>query len=200
MLEQLLLSACEQAELSEPAVRAPALMHIARVMARSDQAAAEQLLDQGIALAETIEGDAPSLLLLNAICLAAAVSSSHALPLYAKHRQLDLFDGPVIALVNVMAQHGHIRDAITYLRDPCQETVSPYILSATSNKNATMTRPGGNCWNWLFRSGETLLPVNVMEKISPRWHLQDYSAVFGIFYLGKWPHPLQESWPTGLFR
>jgi hypothetical protein len=118
MLEQLLLSACDQLERSEPAVRAAALMHIARVMARPDQAATEQLLDQGIALAETIEGDAPSLLLQNAICLAAAVSAKHALPLYAKHRQRDPFDGPVVALVNVMAQHGHIRDPITYLHDP----------------------------------------------------------------------------------
>jgi len=118
MSEQLLLSACEQAERSEPVVRAAALMHIARVMARSDQAVAEQLLDQGIALAETIEGDAPSLLLRNATCLAAAVSAKHALTLYAKYRQPDPFDGPVVALVNVMAQHGHIRDAITYLRDP----------------------------------------------------------------------------------
>jgi hypothetical protein len=92
MLEQLLLSACEQADRSEPAVRAATLMHIARVMTRSDQAAAEQLLDEGIALAETIEGDAPSLLLRNAICLAAAVSAKHALPLYTKHRQLDPFD------------------------------------------------------------------------------------------------------------
>jgi len=81
MSQQLLLTACEQAERSEPAVRAAALMHIARVMARSDQAAAEQLLEQGIALAEKIQTDQPSLLLGNAICLAAAVSARHALPL-----------------------------------------------------------------------------------------------------------------------
>ena len=85
-MDQLLSSACEQAERSEPAVRAAALMHIARVMARSDRAAAERLLDQGIALTEMIEGDAPSLLLRNTISLAAAVSARHALPLYAKYR------------------------------------------------------------------------------------------------------------------
>jgi hypothetical protein len=55
MLQQLLLSACEQADHSETAVRAAALMHIARVLARSDQAAAEQLLEQGIALAKQID-------------------------------------------------------------------------------------------------------------------------------------------------
>src|ERR1039458_3983069 len=40
MSQQLLLAACEQAERSETAVRAAALMHIARVVARSDQTAA----------------------------------------------------------------------------------------------------------------------------------------------------------------
>jgi hypothetical protein len=42
MPQQLLLTACEQAERSETAVRAAALMHIARVLACSDEAAAVQ--------------------------------------------------------------------------------------------------------------------------------------------------------------
>jgi hypothetical protein len=118
MSQQLLLAACEQAERSEAAVRAAALMHIARVLARSDQAAAEQLLEQGVALAREVDGDATSLLLSNAISLAAAVSAKHALPLYAEYRRMDPFGGPVISLVNVMAGHGHIADAIAYLNDP----------------------------------------------------------------------------------
>jgi hypothetical protein len=118
MSQQLLLAACEQAERSETAVRAAALMHIARVLARSDQAAAEQLLEQGIALAREVDGDATSLLLGNAISLAAAVSPKHALPLYAEYRRMDPFGGPVVSLVNVMAGHGHIGDAIGYLNDP----------------------------------------------------------------------------------
>ena len=118
MSQQLLLMAREQAERSEPAVRAASLMHIARVLARSDQAAAEQLLEQGIALAKEIDGDASSLLLSNAISLAATVSPEHALSLYAEHKSIGAFGGSVVSLVNVMAQHGHIDDAITYLRDP----------------------------------------------------------------------------------
>ena len=118
MSQQLLLTAREQAERSEPPVRAAALMHIARVLARSDQAAAEQLLEQGITLAKKLDGDGASLLLSNAIYLAAAVSAKHALPLYADHRRVDPFGGAVIGLVNVMAEHGHIGDAIAYLRDP----------------------------------------------------------------------------------
>jgi hypothetical protein len=118
MSQKLLLMACEQAERADPAVRAAALMHIARVLARSDKSAAEQLLEQGIALAREVDGDATSLLLSNAISLAAAVSAKHALPLYAEYRRLDPFGGPVISLVNVMAGHGHIGDAIGYLNDP----------------------------------------------------------------------------------
>src|SRR5262249_48893606 len=91
MSQQLLLGAYEQAERSEPAVRGAALMHIARVMARSDQATAEQLLKQGIALAKTIEGAPSALLLRNAIYLAAAVSAKDALLLYAKRRHDDPF-------------------------------------------------------------------------------------------------------------
>jgi hypothetical protein len=118
MSRQLLLEAREQAERSEAAVRAAALLHIARVLARSDQASAERLLEQGIALAREIGGDATSLLMGNAISLAAAVSPKVALPLYAEYRSMDPFGGPVISLVNVLAGHGHIRDALEYLSDP----------------------------------------------------------------------------------
>jgi hypothetical protein len=82
MSQQLLLKAREQAERSETAVRAAALMHIARVLAASDQATAEQLLERGIALAKEVDRDATSLLLHNSISLAAAVIAylSHPLP------------------------------------------------------------------------------------------------------------------------
>ena len=59
----LLLTALEQAERSGPAVRAAALMHIARVLARSAQAAAEALLEGAISLAKELDGSAASLLL-----------------------------------------------------------------------------------------------------------------------------------------
>jgi len=118
MPQQLLLTACEQAERSETPVRAAALMHIARVLACSDQAAAEQLLERGIALAKEIDGDVTSLLLRNAVSLAAAVSAKHAAPLYAEYGRVGPFGGAVVSLVNVMAQHGHLDDAIAYLHDP----------------------------------------------------------------------------------
>ncbi|HVW08541.1 MAG TPA: hypothetical protein VHC90_08165 [Bryobacteraceae bacterium] len=118
MLTDLLLAASKQAEQSEPAVRAAALMHIARVMALSDPAAAIKMLEQGIALAETIERDEPSLLLRNAVALAAAVSAQQALPLYEKYGKVGSLPRSVIVLVNNLAQHGHVADAVAYLRNP----------------------------------------------------------------------------------
>lgn len=118
MSQQLLQTALEQAERSEPPIRAAALMHIARVLARSDQTTAEQLLERGIALAKELDGEASSRILSNAICLAAAVSAKQALPLYADHRKVDPFGSAVVGLVNAMAEHGHAEDAIAYLKDP----------------------------------------------------------------------------------
>ena len=118
MSQQLLLDARDQAERSEPAVRAAALMHIARVLTRSDHSAAEQLLTQAIAFAKELDDYTSSLLLRNAVFLAAAVSPKQALPLYADHRELDPFGGAVIGLINAMAEHGHLEDAIAYLSDP----------------------------------------------------------------------------------
>src|ERR1017187_6857540 len=85
MSQQRRLAACEQAERSEPAVRAAALMHIARVVARSDQTAAEQLLERAIGLTKELDSYAASLILSNAVYLAAAVSAKHALRLYPDH-------------------------------------------------------------------------------------------------------------------
>ena len=118
MPQQLLQTAREQAERSEPAVRAAALMHVARVLARSDQAAAEEMLERAIGLARELEGNTASLLLGNAVFLAAAVSPKQALRLYAERRRPVPFGGAVTGLVNAMAQHGHVADAIAYLNDP----------------------------------------------------------------------------------
>src|SRR4051794_9617210 len=100
MSQQLLLGAREQAEDSEPAVRAAALMRIARILSSTDQVGGEELLERGIALAKELDDRVASLLLENAIHLAAAVSARHALRLYANHRRIDPFGGAVVRLVN----------------------------------------------------------------------------------------------------
>jgi hypothetical protein len=118
MPEDLLSAALEQAEGTDAAVKSAALLHAARVVACTDQAAAVRMLDRGIALAQELPERARTLILGNAICLAAAVSPKRALELYAAHRRPGPFDHAIMALVNVMATHGHIDTAIAYLNDP----------------------------------------------------------------------------------
>ncbi len=123
MSQQRLLTACEQAERSEPAVRAAALMHIARVLARSDKAAAVAVLKLGLTLAKNLDGETAELLLNNAVFLAAAVSPRDAFQLYADQRterekRFGRHGSPVVGLANAMAQHGHIRDLLAYFDDP----------------------------------------------------------------------------------
>jgi hypothetical protein len=123
MSQQLLLTAREQAEGSESAVRAAAMMHIARVLARSDEAAAVALLKRGLTLAKNLDGETAELLLNNAVFLAAAVSPRDAFQLYAdqKTEREKWFGGhgsPVVGLANAMAQHGHIRELLAYFDDP----------------------------------------------------------------------------------
>jgi hypothetical protein len=123
MSQQLLLTARAQAERSEPAVRAAALMHIARVLARSDEAAAVALLKRGLTLAKTLDSETAELLLNNAVYLAAAVSPRDAFQLYAaqkteREKMFGRHGSSVVGLANAMAQHGHIRDLLAYFDDP----------------------------------------------------------------------------------
>ena len=123
MSQQLLLTALEQAERSEPAVRAAALMHIARVLARSDEAAGVALLKRGLTLAKSLDGETAELLLNNAVFLAAAVSPRDAFQLYAAQKtEREKTFGPhgssIVGLANAMARHGHIRDLLAYFDDP----------------------------------------------------------------------------------
>ena len=145
MSQQLLLTACEQAERSEPAVRAAALMHIARVLARSDEAAAVALLKRGLTLAKNLDGETAELLLNNAVFLAAAVSPRDAFQLYADQKnrtrekvQPSWKPGCRIGECNGPAQPSEISSRISTIRRP--ENVFLYILWATSPANARTMR------------------------------------------------------------
>ena len=123
MLQQLLLTALEQAERSEPAVRAAALMHVARVLARSDEAAGVALLKRGLTLAKNLNAEVAELLLNNAVFLAAAVSPRDAFRLYAaqkteREKMFGRYGSSIVGLANAMAEHGHIRDLLAYFDDP----------------------------------------------------------------------------------
>jgi hypothetical protein len=140
MSQQLLLTACEQAESSEPAVRAAALMHIARVLARSDEAAAVALLKRGLTLAKNLDGETAELLLNNAVFLAAAVSPRDAFQLYAhqkteREKRFGRHGSPVVGLANAMAQHGHIREFLAYFDNaPLGERFPLYFVGNLSRE------------------------------------------------------------------
>jgi hypothetical protein len=119
MPQQLLRAAREEAERSEPPVKAAAFLRIARVLVRFDAPAAELVLQTGIALVEELSGETRSVLIEEAAYLAATVSPKHALSLYSSIRNQHKGGGkPVVRLVNNMATHGHVADAIAYLNDP----------------------------------------------------------------------------------
>jgi hypothetical protein len=145
MSQQLLLTACEQAERSETAVRAAALMHIARVLARSDEPAAVALLKRGLTLAKSLDGETAELLLNNAVFLAAAVSPRDAFQLYADQKP-NARKGSAVMEARLLdwrtqwpsTATSESSSRISTIRP--QENVSLYILWATSPANARTMR------------------------------------------------------------
>jgi hypothetical protein len=117
MWKPILAASHEQAERSGRAVRAAALMHIARVLAVSDGAAAEEILERGLALAKELSGQDRELILGEAPYIAAAVSPQVAISLYAATEEKEKH-GSLIRLVNVMATHGYAAETVAYLSDP----------------------------------------------------------------------------------
>jgi uncharacterized protein (TIGR03435 family) len=119
-VEPLVTDALEQAERSTPAVKAAALLHIARVLNAFDRGKAEQVLDRGIAAAAALREPDRSVILAEAVSLAAAVSPARAIRL-APMVPDDGFGGPSMSKVlSDMRNHGH------------HAAVSDYLIGASS--------------------------------------------------------------------
>lgn len=121
---QLLDEVRQQSEQSDPPVKAAALLHFARVLAKVDPDEALRTLERGIALAKEIPEPEGTPLLRQAAYLAAAVSPPHAL------RLMPAVSGEYshcaeFALYN-MVDHGHLADAVSYLTDPPANQRYPY--------------------------------------------------------------------------
>ena len=117
-----LLAVMLQAEQSEPSVRAPALLRIARVLARVDQGAAERLLDRGLALLAELPEEERAAIAPQAMCLAACVSPDRAFALRATTNDPI---GNEKFLVD-MVRHGHVAAAIDYLTQWSEDNEFPY--------------------------------------------------------------------------
>lgn len=156
-------------------------MRIARVMARSDHAPAERMLVRGIDLARELDNDTGSLILGNAVYLAAAVSPQHALRLYAERRQKEPFGRAVVGLVNAMAQHGHAKEAVAYLNNPLPGDRFPLDfvnnLARECHDNTTrlgLLRGAARAWKERGSSGGTYYEESFADRA--------FNALFGRYW------------------
>ena len=93
------------AEQSDPSVEAAALLRIARVVAKVDQAEAERLLDRGLALLAELPEEERAAIAPQATCLAACVAPDRAFALHATTS--DPFEND--KFLYDMVRHGHAR-------------------------------------------------------------------------------------------
>jgi hypothetical protein len=145
-----LLAALLQAEQSDPSVRTPALLRIARVLAKTDQGEAERLLDRGLALLAELPEEEQAAIAPQAICLAACVAPDRAFALRAittdaMGNEKFLFD---------MVRHGHVTAAVGYLTQWSEDGEFPYqaafeTISCTKDDDARreILRSGLRAWH-----------------------------------------------------
>ena len=114
MLGETLIRLLEQAEHSEPPVRVPALLRIARVVSAVDRAEALRIFDMGCEALSPVEGEASQWLTAQARLVAAAVSPERmaAIPASVESRVGFHFDAEF--MVRVRVEHGHAGAAIAY--------------------------------------------------------------------------------------
>src|SRR5262245_33686335 len=118
MPRELLSSALDQAEQSEPVVQAAALLHIARVLDAFDHDEAERLLERGITLAGQLPEPERVVILGQAVSLAAAVSPHRALRLAESVPDGAIPGGVIAKALFDMLSHGHVADAVACLSEP----------------------------------------------------------------------------------
>jgi len=168
MLLDLLSSAREQAEQSEPSVKAAAQLHIARVLTALDRAEAERVLESGITLVSELPEPDRSSISPSMVYLAAAVSPKRALHLASSIGE----PGFMIAtgLVITMVRHGFIEEAVSYLCEPVEGEVFP--LDAAVNTLSLF--PGEETRRKILRAaiaGWLACSDSKYESPTVAWHL-----------------------------
>ena len=117
MPEELLSASLQEAERSDPAVRAAALLHIARVTNAFDQVRAETLVERALVLVQALPDPDREVVLAQAVSLVATVSPKRALQL-APSISYDMPGGVMQKALFDMMSHGHVAEAIDYLTAP----------------------------------------------------------------------------------
>ena len=125
MARELLSASLQEAELSEPAVRAAALLHIARVVNVFDHADAERVVERALALATALPEPDREVVLAQAVSLVATVSPKRALQM-APSISYDMPGGVMQKALFDMMSHGHVAEAVDYLSAPTVSGEYPF--------------------------------------------------------------------------
>jgi uncharacterized protein (TIGR03435 family) len=126
-MRDLVANARADAERAAPAVKAAALLHIARVLTTIDAADSVRTLDAALALAATLPEGERDVLLGEGAALAATISPRRALGL-VREVVLDRDSVLTRALFNMLA-HGHVGDAVAYLSEPTPGEAYPFAAA-----------------------------------------------------------------------
>jgi len=121
--QELLQEVLRQAGQCAPAIQAAASVHGARVMAKFDKQAAEQLLERGISLVQSLPPDERSLLLEEFPSVVAGADPNRAVALFMS---LEKAEWGADRLLFAMLAHGHITEAVGYLSNSRFGAAFPY--------------------------------------------------------------------------
>jgi len=127
MPQDILARAQQQAAQSDPAVRAAAFLHIARVLAVFDREDAVRVLDKGLAVAMALTGLDRECILSEAVVLAAAVHPERALRLVDSESSMRFRHHIPERLVQALLDYGYIEQAASYLIGAVKDSEYPFV-------------------------------------------------------------------------
>lgn len=128
MPQDLLRQVLEQSGYSATPIKAPALLHIARVLTQFDRERAVCVLGEGLSLARTLPETDQQIILGEAVFLAASIDPERAMHLLQEGLTNVPHPRPLANLILVMLDHGHLEKAIGYLIGPMKAGEFPFSV------------------------------------------------------------------------
>ena len=172
MTEDLLDAAMRRAEVSDPAVRAVALLRIARVLTARNQADAEALLDRGLAQVAKLSDEDSAAITPQAICIAACVAPKRGLALHAAAPD----SLPTEKFLFDMVRHGQVAAAVEYLTRWSDPREFPYhaahdTIGHTKDEESRrdILRSALQAWHSAPTTWRSI--ASVLDLFHYHWHL-----------------------------
>ena len=131
-VDPLVSSALEQAEQSAPAVKAAALLSVARVGSARSRDEGLRVLEHAIATAQTLREPARHVLLGAAFTEAAALSPDHAFALLPEIANEAMTEFRIQWGLQRMIEHGHHPAAIRYLLSAPEQEAFPFDVAGSA--------------------------------------------------------------------